>query len=180
MIIQTPNPLSLMDALPDFRRTSHIFLPINDCRAPNLPEGGSHWSLLLVSIIDGVAFHYDSLAPANEQSATIACDKLSTILGKQLKFVNLEDSPQQANGSDCGVFVCLEMKHLLMKRLLQRDSRDQVSMTMRGREIDASKGRREMLKLIEEFRREGKRSPSRGGSPFHRNSASGSPPRVGD
>lgn len=180
MIIQTPDPLTLREALPSFRRSSHILLPINDCNSPHLPEGGSHWTLLLVSLVDSVAFHYDSLYPSNAHSASVACTKLSTLLNRPLKFVNLQDTPQQENGSDCGVFVCLCMRYLVFSRLLKRDSKDQVSMSMRGMEVDANKGRREMVKLIEGLRREGKsasRSPSRGGGD---RSHSRSPPRVGD
>ena len=32
MLMQTPDPLTLKDALPNFSRTTHIFLPINDAR----------------------------------------------------------------------------------------------------------------------------------------------------
>ncbi|KAI9651537.1 MAG: hypothetical protein M1831_000774 [Alyxoria varia] len=187
MLIHTQDPLTLKDALPPFQDSTHVFLPINDCRVPNVPEGGSHWSLLLISLLDGIAFHYDSLTPTNLNSAAVACNQMSRILNRgPLRFVNLHDSPQQANGSDCGIFVCLIMKHLLVKRLLLRDANEKVTMSMRGKDIDATRGRKEMLTLINEFRKEGKRSPSasrsghRSASPFHRPSSSASPPRVGD
>lgn len=176
MLMQTPDPLTLKDALPNFRRSTHIFLPINDCRAPNLPQGGSHWSLLLVSILDGVAFHYDSLNSSNHWAALHCCQKFQTLLGRELKYINLSDSPQQNNGSDCGVYVCVEMKELL-KRLLKKDSRDKISMSMRGLNIDAVRARKMMTGLIDEFRKEGRRSMSRSRSPSGSNR---SPPRVGD
>lgn len=160
MLVQTPDPLTLKDALPDFSKTTHIFLPINDCRNVEVAEGGSHWSLLLVSVIDGVAFHYDSLLPTNHDEALMATQKLGALLGKQLKFVNLQDSPQQDNMSDCGVYVCVEMRHLLLRRLLQANAREKVSMSMGGKHVDASAARREMLKIIEAFRREGERRRS--------------------
>lgn len=187
MIIQTADPTTLREALPSFRRSTHIFLPINDSSSPNLPEGGSHWSLLLVSLIDNVAFHYDSLFPANANPAATACHKFSQLLQRPLQFINLQDTPQQENGSDCGVFVCLVMRYLVFNRLLRRDATEQVSMSMRGMEVDANRGRREITKLIEAFRKEGKsasRSPSRGGlGSAHgqdERSYSRSPPRVGD
>ena len=176
MLMQTADPTTLRDALPNFRKSTHIFLPINDCRAPNLPQGGSHWSLLLVSILDGVAFHYDSLYPSNHQAAFNCCDKFQNLLGKPLRFVNLYDSPQQNNGSDCGIYVCVEMKELL-KRLLKKGPQDKVSMTMRGLNIDAPRARKMMTGLIDEFRKEGRRSMSRSRSPSGSNR---SPPRVGD
>lgn len=124
------------------------------------PEGGSHWSLLLVSIIDGVAFHYDSLSPSNFHEAQIAKARFSQLLGKPLRFINLDDSPQQENGMDCGVYVCLLMQHLLISKLLRAHAQDKISMSMRGKEVDASGGRKEMLKLIEARRREGERRRS--------------------
>jgi sentrin-specific protease 8 len=160
MLIQTPDPLTLKDALPDFTRTTHIFLPINDCRNVEIAEGGSHWSLLLVSVVDGVSFHYDSLNPANHDEAQMASYKLGLLLGKKLQFVDLTDSPQQENSSDCGVFVCIQMRHLLLKRLLLADSKQKISMSMSGKTIDAGAGRKEMLKIIEAFRKEGERRRS--------------------
>lgn len=160
MLMKTPNPLTLKDALPDFSRTTHIFLPINDAHNVSVAEGGSHWSLLLVSIIDGVAFHYDSLSASNWDSANNATGKLSMLLGRPLRFMNLEDSPQQENGSDCGVYVCIQMRHLLLKRLLSANSKEKISMSMGGKQVDANGGRKEMLRTIETFRKEGERRRS--------------------
>jgi len=123
-------------------------------------EGGSHWSLLLVSVIDGVAFHYDSMTPSNYNEARLATDKISQLLGRQLRFMNLEDSPQQENSSDCGVYVCIQMRHLLLKRLLSANAREKVSMSMGGKLVDAPGGRKEMLRTIEGFRKEGERRRS--------------------
>ncbi|KAL9102096.1 MAG: hypothetical protein Q9163_002719 [Psora crenata] len=175
MLMQTPDPVTLLDALPSFRKATHIFLPINDCKNVNLPEGGSHWSLLLVSIVDGTAFHYDSLHPANHVEAEQVTTKLSHLLKKPLQFVDLVDSPRQENGSDCGVFVCIVMRHLLLKKLLMAQASDKVSMSMAGKTVDAVRGRKEMLRIIEEYRREGERRRSRSLSPFK---PSKSPPRV--
>jgi len=74
--------------------------------------------------------------------------------------VNLDDSPQQENSSDCGVYVCIEMRHLLMRRLLAANAREKVNMSMGGKLVDAAGGRKEMLKIIETFRKEGERRRS--------------------
>ena len=181
LLLNTKDPLSLKSALPNFEKTTHIFLPINDCRSVDVAEGGSHWSLLLVSVIDGVAFHYDSLTPANIQEAKLVAHRISQLLGKPLKFINLDDSPQQENSSDCGVYVCLLMQHLLMSRLLRAHAQDKISMSMRGKEVDAYNGRKEMLRVIEARRKEGERRRSRSHSPHHTKagSKSRSPPRIG-
>ncbi|KAI9842454.1 MAG: hypothetical protein M1837_007123 [Sclerophora amabilis] len=178
MLMQTPDPLTLKEALPDFSHTTHIFLPINDCQAVEVAEGGSHWSLLLVSVIDGVSFHYDSLSPSNFEEARVVSHKIGQLVGKPLKFQNLEDSPQQENSSDCGVFVCKLMKELLLKKLLRVKSQDKVSMSMRGKVVDASRERRDLLKIIESFRKEGERRRSRSASPHGKHEQSKSPPRI--
>lgn len=182
MLMQTPNPLTLKEALPDFSRTTHIFLPINDAHNVAVAEGGSHWSLLLVSVIDGVAFHYDSMSPSNYRQGEVAADKLSQLLNRPLKYMDLRDSPQQRNSSDCGVYVCIQMRHLLMKRLLNANSQTKISMSMAGKMIDAEGGRKEMLTIIEKFRKEGERrrsaDESRRSSSRSKKSGSRSPPRI--
>jgi hypothetical protein len=110
--------------------------------------------------VDGVAFHYDSLPPGNQRDAQTATLKMSALLSKQLHFIPLDDSPLQENGSDCGVFVCLNMRHLLLKRLLMVRSDEKVSMSMGGRRVDAREGRKEISRIIEGYRREGERRRS--------------------
>jgi sentrin-specific protease 8 len=161
LLMREPDTRQIRSALPDFSKVTHVFLPINDCHNVSEAEGGSHWSLLLVSAIDGVAFHYDSLNSSNYTDARLAARKMSEILGRgPLRFLNLEDSPQQENGSDCGVFVCILMRHLLVNRLLAANAREKVSMSMANKLIDADGGRKEMLKIIESLRKEGVRRRS--------------------
>ncbi|KAK5137660.1 hypothetical protein LTR08_007955 [Meristemomyces frigidus] len=180
LIMKTQDPLSLKSALPDFNNVTHIFLPVNDCRTVDVAEGGSHWSLLLVSVTDGVAFHYDSMSPSNLQEAKLVAHRISQLIGKPFKFINLEDSPQQENSMDCGVYVCLLMQHLLLSRLLTAHAENKVSMSMRGSEVDATGGRKEMLRIIEARRKEGERRRSRSHSPYTHGRKSRSPPRIGD
>ncbi|KAI8935912.1 hypothetical protein NX059_007420 [Plenodomus lindquistii] len=181
MLMQTAEPLSLKEVLPNFATTTHVFLPINDNIDVTQAEGGSHWSLLLVSIIDGVSFHYDSMAQSNEREARNTTMKMEQLIGKRLRFIPMEDSPQQDNGSDCGVFVCVLMRHLLLKRLLRADASKKVSMSMRDTHINAKDGRKTMLKVIEESKKEGERRRSRSHSPWRpKSSSSKSPPRIGN
>lgn len=180
MLMQSPDPLALKEVLPDFSSTTHVFLPIND--NPNVSDagGGSHWSLLLVSIIDGVSFHYDSMAQANAAEARETSAKMERLIGKKLRFIPMNDSPQQENSSDCGVFVCVLTRHLLLKRLLRADARQKISMSMQDAHINSKDGRRTMLKVIEERKKEGQRR-SRSHSPYRPKSAhSKSPPRIGE
>ena len=160
MLMQTRDPITLKEALPDFTRTTHIFLPINDCRNPSVAEGGSHWSLLLVSVVDGVAFHYDSLQPSNRQEANHATYQLSQLLSRRLQYIDLLDAPQQQNSSDCGVFVCMLMRHLLLKKLLMAHAKEKISMSLGDKAVDAATGRKDILRIIEGFRKEGERRRS--------------------
>ncbi|PFH63440.1 hypothetical protein XA68_10031 [Ophiocordyceps unilateralis] len=172
LLMMEPDQRLVRAALPDFSKVTHVFLPINDNRNVSVAEGGTHWSLLLVSVIDGLAFHYDSLGSANYCEAKQATGKLAEILGQPFRFIHLEDSPQQKNGSDCGVFVCLLMRHLLIKRLLSANAREKVSMSMGGKVVDSHGGRKEMLRIVESLRKEGERR--RSSSP-HSNKT---PPRI--
>lgn len=160
LLMQTQEPRTLLEALPSFKHTTHIFLPINDNHNPAVAEGGSHWSLLLISIVDNMAFHYDSLNSANRNDAAFATRQMEKLLGTGLQFLDLGDSPQQENGSDCGVFVCINMRHLLLRRLLQAQRGEKVSMSMGGRDVNAASGRKEILRVIETFRKEGERRRS--------------------
>lgn len=169
LLMKNGDTEGVRSALPDFRGITHIFLPINDNRNVSMAEGGSHWSLLLVSIIDGVAFHYDSLEGANNEEAWVACKRLASVLGKPLRFHYLSECPQQENGSDCGVFVCIIMRHLLVKRLLAVNAGEKISMSMAGKAIDSIGARKEMLKIIESLRKEGER---------RRLTPSNTPPRI--
>ncbi|EEP82881.1 conserved hypothetical protein [Uncinocarpus reesii 1704] len=124
-------------------------------------EGGTHWSLLLVSVVDGVAFHYDSLPPGNRNEALRVAQKVSMILDRGFRFVQLDDSPVQENSSDCGVFVCLTMRHLLINRLLKACTSEKVSMSLGGKKVNASAGRREMVRIIDRFRKKKDHKSSR-------------------
>ncbi|OAA55730.1 Ulp1 protease family protein [Cordyceps fumosorosea ARSEF 2679] len=154
------DPRETNGGLPNLTKVTHLFLPINDNRNVSDAEGGSHWSLLLVSVHDGIAFHYDSLGNANFDEGRLATRKLSEHLRRPLRFINLDDSPQQENGSDCGVFVCLLMRHLLVKRLLGATAREKVSMSMGGKMVDSHGGRKEMLRIIENLHKEAERRQS--------------------
>lgn len=174
LLMKEPDMRQVRNALPNFDKITHIFMPINDNRNVGVAEGGSHWSLLLVSKRDNLAFHYDSLGGANYAEANLATRKMAEVLQRPLRFVNLEDTPQQENGSDCGVFVCLLMRHLLVKRLLSANAREKVSMSMAGKMVDSNGGRKEMLHVIESLRKEGERRRSRSASPF----STKTPPRI--
>ncbi|KAJ5575305.1 hypothetical protein N7450_009204 [Penicillium hetheringtonii] len=159
MILQTPNPHTLKDALPNFSGVSHVFLPINDCRNVNQAEGGSHWSLLLISIVDRIAFHYDSLYHGNVWEASAVTQKFGYLLNMP-------------------VDLCLCMTHHSKMAAVTAAAHEKVSMSLGGTRVDASSSRKEMAKIIDGFRREGerRRSASLSRSPMGKKSRS--PPRI--
>jgi len=176
MLMQVQDTEGIRSALPDMDKSTHIFLPINNSTDPEEAEGGTHWSLLLVSLRDNVAFHYDSMDPSNRDSARHAARQLGKFLQREdaINFVNIEDAPQQTNSSDCGVFVCLLMKHLLVTKLLSKHLGEQVDMSVDHKDVNATQGRREIRRIIDAEVDRGRRSSS------HRSrSRSTSPPRVG-
>jgi len=161
LLLNNSQPESLTDVLPKFTYTTHIFIPVNDNPNPDQANGGSHWSLLLYSLVDAKAFHYDSLGGHNEYVARKITGKLDRLLGsnRSTGFLAL-DSPQQNNGSDCGVFVCFLIQTLLTKYLLAANADERVNMSLAGKDVDARSGRKEMLRVIEEFRDNGERAQS--------------------
>lgn len=130
----------------------------------------------MVSKLDGVSFHYDSLGGDNRHEAELASNKFSQLLRKPLRFAQMHDVPQQENMSDCGVYVCLFMRILLLERLLQTDGNRKISMSLRNETINAKRGRKSIMEIIDDFRKEGERRRSRSASPYR----SKSPPRIGD
>lgn len=129
-------------------------MPLTDSTDVEHAQSGSHWSLLLVSVIDHVSFHFDSLPSGDKRGGVQATQKLSVLLDKHLRFISVKDSPEQEKRSDCGVFVCMFMRHLLLRRLLQARADEKISMSLGGKRVDAREGRKEMVTLIEEARRE--------------------------
>ena len=160
MLFVSDDPESLKEALPSFKGVSHVFLPINDNTDTEKAEGGSHWSLLVVSTIDKKSFHYDSLASANRKESRIVSQKMGRLLGYELAYVDLEDTPQQTNSSDCGVFVCMIMANLLVTKLLTRHNGEQTHMNLRNKPMDAHRTRINILRLINDLRRLGQKRRS--------------------
>lgn len=83
--------------------------------------------------------------------------KLQPLLGIQLRLQNIEDTPQQDNGSDCGVHVCWAMRHLLVRRLLAVEAEREVDMSLGGKRVDASGVRKDMYKVCEGLRKKASR-----------------------
>lgn len=114
-----PNPIELKGVIPSLEnnQVKFIFLPINDNDDVEAVESGSHWSLVVVSILEKTAYIYDTLERSNEKEALNLIKKVSAYLNN-LKFnIQIMDTPQQINGSDCGIMAC-QLSGILLSRLL--------------------------------------------------------------
>ncbi|KZZ88703.1 Ulp1 protease familyt [Ascosphaera apis ARSEF 7405] len=149
MLLKTKDTDSLRGVLPDLSGVSHIFIVINDNENANQVEGGSHWSLLLVSVSDKRTFHYDSLACANEFEAEALTKKIGRLVGKEMKCVQVRSSPQQSNQSDCGIYVCMIMEYLLKHRICTVGRDQTVSMELDGVKFKASEARQSLFETIQ-------------------------------
>lgn len=101
-------------ALPkELHRRRFIFMPIND-NDDVRGEGGYHWSLALADTETCRVRYYDSMSTGHARDANAAIHNLSIVLGKKFT-VRVMSTPQQDNGQDCGVFVCLICETLIKK-----------------------------------------------------------------
>ncbi|KAK9326434.1 hypothetical protein V1517DRAFT_311775 [Lipomyces orientalis] len=156
LLAQSPNPLDLKDVLPPLDGARFIFLPINNNANVGLAEGGSHWSLLVVDAKKKTGYYYDTLEDINVQEAEIVVKKLTKLLDCGKLTLYSMPTPQQTNGSDCGVMVCMLTSHILQKFVDSRSSAD-VDMHIAEDAISPSRGRQLMsytiLELISKYGR---------------------------
>ncbi|CCH41875.1 Sentrin-specific protease 2 [Wickerhamomyces ciferrii] len=117
LLANTSAPLELKGVLPPLENSKFIFLPVNDNDDVETASAGSHWSLIVISLLDQTAFIYDTMERANETEAIQVIKKLMEYLGYQLKIKIIENTPQQINGSDCGIMIC-QITGFLLSRLL--------------------------------------------------------------
>ncbi|XP_071478414.1 sentrin-specific protease 8-like [Diadema antillarum] len=122
-----------------------IFLAIND-NDSSASTGGSHWSLLVFWRSDYSFRHYDSCGSYNERAARDVARKLQPHIGptgKKASFIH-EQSPQQQNGYDCGLFVICTTEHLCRQSL----QGCQVPLLEAVTQAAVTRKRQDILKLI--------------------------------
>jgi sentrin-specific protease 8 len=118
LLAQTPEPQQLIGVIPAIENGKFLFLPVNDNDDVEAVGAGSHWSLVVISMLEKIAFVYDSMERANEQEAKDVITKVEKYLSDGTKFqIRIMKTPQQLNGSDCGVIVS-QITAFLTSRLL--------------------------------------------------------------
>lgn len=127
LIANNPDPEDLLtcNVLPNGISDAQIvFCPLNDNDDFGCSEGGSHWSLVVFFKLQptGVpsktayiqkALAYDSMFQANASETERLVHNMAKVLYNpkdprsklEWDIVHVRDSPQQTNGSDCGVYV---------------------------------------------------------------------------
>ena len=127
LIANSPDPEDLLtcNVLPSGISDAQIvFCPLNDNDDFGCSEGGSHWSLVVFFKLQPSdvpnktayiqkALVYDSMFEANASEAERLVHNMAKILYSpkdpksklEWDIVHVRDSPQQTNGSDCGVYV---------------------------------------------------------------------------
>jgi hypothetical protein len=107
---QTTQPTT-RDAFPSPRRGSP--------GASSSVDGGTHWSLLLLSVSANRYMHFDSLNQHNIQEAQAFAERFSAALfprGQgEAQLVKVGGTPQQSNSWDCGPIVCWLLKVMVTR-----------------------------------------------------------------
>ncbi|GBC01037.1 hypothetical protein RclHR1_04040007 [Rhizophagus clarus] len=103
-----------------------IFIPVNNKQSLESYIGGSHWSLLVYVKENNKFLYYDSANDMNFDIANKFADKISGVLEVKRNDIVIVNTPQQKNGSDCGVFV-LSITDQFYQRIIESQSNsDQV------------------------------------------------------
>jgi sentrin-specific protease 8 len=88
----------------ELQEKEYIYIPIND-NIDFCNPGGSHWSLLVYHKKENTYHYYDSYGKANLEPALTTAKKFHDyVFDTDYKFV-IEQTPQQQNGYDCGVYL---------------------------------------------------------------------------
>jgi len=126
-----------------------LLLPINSSEQDHV-DAGTHWSLLVYSVVENTFFHLDSVNGANKKSAEKVALRLNRYycLDASTVIINI-DIPQQQNSADCGIHVALNAELVCAHYTLRRIVADLPSVTLqpaKGRRLDliaSNKGRLE-------------------------------------
>ncbi|ORX94686.1 cysteine proteinase [Basidiobolus meristosporus CBS 931.73] len=159
LIAHATDTSDFSSALPsDLPHRQLLFIPVND----NIGEGvgGSHWSLMVFHRNSNTFYYYDSIRDLNLKHAEHTAKRFAKVLKLQEVRFQVMETPQQSNGSDCGIYV-ISVTELLSKRLLNIIE-DKVTYNFEGfwtahdhEVVQPSVERQRVRNLIFELAREG-------------------------
>ncbi|CAB4413879.1 unnamed protein product [Rhizophagus irregularis] len=103
-----------------------IFIPVNNKQSLESFIGGSHWSLLIYVKQNNKFLYYDSANNMNSYIAYKFADKISGVLEVKRNNIVVVKTPQQKNGSDCGVFVLSIIDQFYQRIIELQPNSDQI------------------------------------------------------
>lgn len=140
-------PTGIVDA-------KYVFIPVTDNVDPT-KAGGSHWSLLLVGVEEKTAWYLDSLPTTGADKITDArcyAKAMNQVFETTFEIV-VAQAPKQANGSDCGIHVCMETDILLSRLDGIKDGTPRMGSTsLADQTMNAAAYRGSLQKLIHDLR----------------------------
>ena len=105
---------SCVCALSGLSEAALVLAPVNN-QSSMASGDGSHWSLLLFDRAANRFRHFDSCRGANSGPARELATKLGWAVGARegAMVEEAKEAPQQENGRDCGVFVCMNVESIV-------------------------------------------------------------------
>jgi len=98
-----------------------IFLPISDSDGMKLEASGCHWSLLVYIKACKKFYHFDSIGTHNFKSASKVAEKVSSYIDPTVEHHLIsQNTPQQNNSIDCGVYMVM-ITEILISRILSHN-----------------------------------------------------------
>ncbi|KAI9472384.1 MAG: hypothetical protein EXX96DRAFT_583864 [Benjaminiella poitrasii] len=119
--------MQLVSALPpNMDKYEVIFIPINDGK-PFEAYSGTHWSLMVYVREVNSFFYYDTLKFNNLRDGELTSKRLQPLLQvkSQSQFIP-STTPQQGNGSDCGVCMIAIIDYTLHQLLKSRGQKEPI------------------------------------------------------
>ena len=111
-MMNCPDTGSLRDFIEPLKLSEKklVIFPINNNDDVERAEGGTHWSLLAFEKTANVFVHHDSCGGLNDGHARRLYEAVVGFMGnsnssRAPQYQECKDSPQQANGYDCGLYV---------------------------------------------------------------------------
>ncbi|CAO3647125.1 unnamed protein product [Mucor fragilis] len=111
---------------PQMDQYEAIFIPVNDGK-PHEAYSGTHWSIMVYVRPVNSFYYYDTLKFNNLRDGELSSKRIQPLLKLKTPAQFIPSStPQQINGSDCGVSVISIIDYTLHQLLKSRDKKDEV------------------------------------------------------
>lgn len=98
-------------ALNELKKYDKILIPVN--------VNKNHWSLIFIDSIKQVVLNFDSLYFSSSEMVDNIKKHFNNTLPKFKNMINWSSTskisiPKQSNDHDCGIFLCLYARHLIL------------------------------------------------------------------